>query len=62
MKGLGEGGPPPIGRALILWLEKIYPDRLPRGEVSLQELARLRGQRDLVATLRQWYEAQNPGS
>lgn len=55
-------GPPTIPEDLLVWLERIYPNQVPRVTDSEREIFMKVGQVELVKTLRHFYTRQNGGN
>ena len=59
MNLLNRRGKPPLSKDLLDFLNRTYPDVLPRSNsITLEELARLQGQRSVVDFLTQLYEQE----
>jgi hypothetical protein len=39
-------------------IDELFPDRLPRTQVTLEELARLQGQRDVIEKIKELLETE----
>lgn len=50
---------PLIPGDLIAWLEKSYPDRVPMGPTTIEDLRLLQGQQVVVQNLRRHFDNQN---
>ena len=49
---------PAVDEALVIRLEELYPDRFPDEDMSLVDLAQMRGAINLIRFLRSEMEAQ----
>lgn len=45
--------PPPVSEALVVWLDGIFPDRLPKGDFKLEDIQQAIGSRRVIDKLRQ---------
>lgn len=49
---------PRVTKALLDWLDEIYPDRAPAGDESYEEILRMAGRISVVRRLKKEYERQ----
>lgn len=52
---------PDIPEALLLWLERLYPDKMPYHLDDARAIAYLAGQVSVIRSLRAIYNRQNGG-
>lgn len=51
---------PPVPLALVEWLERLYPDRLPERDYDLRSVDQAVGRAEIIRLLRRVHEEQLP--